>query len=487
MTTSNQQFTIHPVGQGLFYTCTIKHINQVKFRMVFDCGSLTKNACEEEVDLYRDVDFLNMKILDLLVISHFDADHVKFIGRLLSDGIKVKKLVMPFITFSQRVFLIAKYLDDNGGFDPADDFFVRFTIDPLGTINNNLDGDSEVFLIERGPLDPIAPEEDATSPDNNEPNNNETRFIFDFNKSAKVITDETSITTQKTKSKIFKIKDSEKGKLFASNQIKLMDFLFYKRAIGKDEATFYKAIKESFFKGFSIDGTSPADILLESIVNKVKEIKSATAIKTIFKDAKNSLQFETIEGVKIEDLNTTALCMMHRNLIGLFYLAGYPAKIRRHLYHVLNDFETSGITHIQKFISPDGSRIETQNFYNRYPFPEDYYSTHNDKLIYPNALLTSDSFLLTQSQVSEFLNHYKNYWDDYWLFQIPHHGSKKSSDGNLHSGIPGRSNNFINYGIGNRDNHPDSIVIHSLVATGNSIKLIPINQFSGIHFNLLFG
>ena len=152
----------------------------------------------------------------------------------------------------------------------------------------------------------------------------------------------------------------------------------------------------------------------------------------------------------------------------------------------MNHFEISGITHIQKYISADGSRIETQNFFNRYPFPHYYDDSPTNNFIYPNVLLTSDSFLLTEAQVSEFMNHYRNHWDDYWLFQIPHHGSEKNSNGILHSLIPKKATNFINYGIGNRDDHPSSKVINSLVTTGNSVKLISINQFTGIRFNLNF-
>ena len=176
----NQEFTIHPVGQGLFYSGKITHNSEVKFRMVFDCGSLTSGAGQEEVELYRDADFLDKKVIDLLVISHFDRDHVYHIGKLLADGIKVKKLVMPFITFSERLFLVARYIDLNDGFNPDDDFFIRFVIDPLETINENLDGDSEIFLIENGPDEPVTQTKESST-DTTEPNNNnDIRFAFDF-------------------------------------------------------------------------------------------------------------------------------------------------------------------------------------------------------------------------------------------------------------------------------------------------------------------
>lgn len=48
-----QIFTIHPVGQGLFYSGKIIIDDKVRFRMVFDCGSDTSQAGQTEVVEYR--------------------------------------------------------------------------------------------------------------------------------------------------------------------------------------------------------------------------------------------------------------------------------------------------------------------------------------------------------------------------------------------------------------------------------------------------
>ena len=480
----NQEFTIHPVGQGLFYSGKITHNSVVKFRMVFDCGSISAGAGQEEVMLYRDTDFLDKKVLDLLVISHFDQDHVNHIKKLLADGIKVKKLIMPFITFSERLFLVARYLDINNGFSPEDDFFLKFVIDPLGTINENLDGDSEIFLIENGPDEPIPTTKEGSFESQESNDKNDIRFNFNFDN--KQIFKDHSLTT-KPELKIFKIKDSEKGNIASVNYNKLMEFLFYRRVIGNGTEKFYDKVKELFFEKFSIDSSIDVANNLDNIISEVKKINSGPQIRDVFKEAKNVDGFEKFKDIKITDLNTTALSLLHKNLDGIFHFIGYKEnRIKRHYYHILNHFETSGVTHIQKFISNDGSRVETQNFFSAYQFPY-YYDSPTNNFIYPNVLLTSDSFLLTKAQVSEFMNHYKNHWDDYWLFQIPHHGSEKNSNGILHSLIPKKATNFINYGIGNRDNHPASNVINSLVATGNSVKLISVNQYSGIRFNLNIG
>jgi beta-lactamase superfamily II metal-dependent hydrolase len=97
-----QTFTIHPVGQGLFYSLTFEESNRTNFRMVVDCGSLSPHACQPEIQSYRDKDFISANTLDLLIITHFDADHVNHISSLLTGGIIIRKLIMPFVNNAFR-------------------------------------------------------------------------------------------------------------------------------------------------------------------------------------------------------------------------------------------------------------------------------------------------------------------------------------------------------------------------------------------------
>jgi hypothetical protein len=480
----NQEFIIHPVGQGLFYSGLINHNNQVKFRMVFDCGSKTGGAGQTEVDLYRDNDFLESKTLDLLVISHFDQDHVNHINRLLAGGIIVKRLIMPFISFTERLFLISKYFDEkNDGYSLEDDFIVNFIIDPINAISDNLDGDSEIYLLDSDPNSPIVTDKD-NSIEQSQNQEEQKRYTFEFDEDSKEEVDSFVALTASSSSKIYKIKDSSKGKLMADGINKLMEFVLYKRSIGLFEDEFYGHIEDLFNDEYSIDKSLPREKRLLETIEKVKTISSATIIKKIFEKAKKLTSLTPITGIKIEDLNTTAICMLHRNLIGLFHYLGYSQKSRRRNFEIVNNFDGTEIIHIQKYISDDSSRIETRSFYNRYYYWADSHFTSPDRFIYPNVLLTSDSFLLNSEQVNEFLNHFRNYWGDFWLFQFPHHGSEKSSNSLLHSNIPVISNSFINYGIGNKDSHPSASFINDLVATGNSTKLISINQFTGLKFKL---
>jgi hypothetical protein len=210
-----QEFTIHPVGQGLFYSGKIVHENKVKFRMVFDCGSNTAGACQEEIEIYRDNDFLEKEVIDLLVISHFDADHVNQIGNLLKGNIKIKKLVMPFLTFEERLFLLLRCFS-NKKILPEDDFYIRFAIDPLGTIEVNFDGDSEVIIIDSGPDDPI--DMDRSPKLENDGSNG--RFAFDIPGKKEINGDEDTLLLN-PKVKSFKVDHSEEGIVFDRSRCNL--------------------------------------------------------------------------------------------------------------------------------------------------------------------------------------------------------------------------------------------------------------------------
>lgn len=476
-----QQFTIHPVGQGLFYSGEIYHQNKVKFRMVFDCGSIPGGEGQKEVSLYRDKDYLDTKILDLLVISHFDKDHVNHLGKLLKDGIKVIKIVMPFVSLAERLFLVLRHLDVNSGFKSEnDEFYVNFVIDPIGTLNENIDDRSEIFIIDGEPNDPIPPNENYKEESSSGEEGG--RFIFDFDEKDKNEFLSSEFIISNPNGKIKKINHSNTGKLKSNSSTILMEFLFYKRKIGRGEIEFFEKVKELFFKKFEINEGLEKESLLVILTKTIKGITSATKIKKIFQDSENQVGLEQKPThFDIQNMNTTALCLLHRNLIGILTLTGRS----------FNDFEDyrrlmvssfAEIKIIQKFISNSPQRRETHNYY--YPKRFIFQPQSKNSLKYPNLILTSDCFLLTEDQVAEFMNHYQHYWLDFWLFQIPHHGSEKSSNKLLFANIPSETFNFVNYGIENKNSHPSPILINDLIATGNSAKLFDVNQFTGLKFGL---
>lgn len=477
--TFHQQFTLYPVGQGLFYSCTIKRQEKVVFRMVFDCGSKTKGAGQEEVDVYRDTDFLNEETLDLLIISHFDSDHVNYIGKLLDGGIKIKRLVMPFISFEEKLYLTLKMLEEANGYNSELDYTTRLILDPLTTLAGNLDTGFEAYLMESDPENPI-------SPDNNNEgieieNRDDRRTVFVFPSKAKEDITGTTYINAKTKGKVFKVKDSVKGSAAdAQSKILLMDFLFYKKSIGNKEKTFYKKVKELFLKQQKINGSLKEEKLLEAVSEKIKAISSSTKIVEVFNKAAKEIGIPQKE---VSNLNTTALCMLHRNLQNII---DYVAE-ERFDNDKFYKFWNPGFYHIQKFLTDKSSRIVKTNYFPFFmddlPFFKNRFREH-EFFRFPNVLLTSDCFLLEKKEVKAFLEKYTHYFSDFWLFQIPHHGSKENSDAVLHSNIPIKSCCFINYGTNNTHKHPSCEVIESLVVSGLSINLFPVSEFQGIKFDL---
>jgi hypothetical protein len=159
------KFTFHPVGQGLFYSGQIKDDNEKKFNFVYDCGrgNYTKapKALEEVITSYK-TDFNITDSLDLLTISHFHNDHINGIEFLLSNYNDVKRVVIPYLSHLERLFLASsQYKSFNSSFS--------LIIDPVKYLQNKKV--KEIYIIPKG----TASNGLLTSISNDEDNSN-----FDF-------------------------------------------------------------------------------------------------------------------------------------------------------------------------------------------------------------------------------------------------------------------------------------------------------------------
>lgn len=105
----NTSFRFNKCGQGGFYTGCLS-LEQKKFHFCYDCGSLSdiKTAITEEVDKYKNnLNLNNNGKLDMLVISHFDSDHVNFVKKLCTD-IKCGRAIIPYVEPIERLRLAIK-------------------------------------------------------------------------------------------------------------------------------------------------------------------------------------------------------------------------------------------------------------------------------------------------------------------------------------------------------------------------------------------
>ena len=101
-------FTIHPVGQGLFYTGKIGQA----FNLVYDCGRGNHSTVGADSDFallisnYKRHELINDTI-DMLVISHFDSDHANGLFLLLSGKTIVKQLFIPYSGIGDYLILFS--------------------------------------------------------------------------------------------------------------------------------------------------------------------------------------------------------------------------------------------------------------------------------------------------------------------------------------------------------------------------------------------
>lgn len=82
--------TIHPVGQGGFYTEKLVNGNS-EVNIVYDCGG-NKSSIKGCIDDY--IDNIKSKTIDAIFISHFHNDHINGINYLFEKAL-VKRLIIP--------------------------------------------------------------------------------------------------------------------------------------------------------------------------------------------------------------------------------------------------------------------------------------------------------------------------------------------------------------------------------------------------------
>ncbi|MBC9786472.1 hypothetical protein H1S01_18610 [Heliobacterium chlorum] len=92
------------VGQGLFYKGVVQIYGR-EFSFVYDCGTDSPQILlKSEITRFCDYLKYNSACLDLLVISHYDRDHVSGL-EFLFDNINVDTVVIPYVSPKERLIL----------------------------------------------------------------------------------------------------------------------------------------------------------------------------------------------------------------------------------------------------------------------------------------------------------------------------------------------------------------------------------------------
>lgn len=130
------------VGQGLFSSGCILRENEAVFHWVYDCGTLSGlDLIKSAISKYNNS--VKKSDIDLLVLSHFDSDHINGVGELLKNR-KVKYWVVPYYPKWQRLVIAAAL-----NIDASDEIF-GFYNNPIEYLNRYFDNelsDTEILLL----------------------------------------------------------------------------------------------------------------------------------------------------------------------------------------------------------------------------------------------------------------------------------------------------------------------------------------------------
>ena len=130
------KFKFDTVGQGLFYW-GILNVNGRQFSFLYDCGSTSETRISERVENFKEI-LRCCQELDMLVISHFDEDHMNGIRELLIDT-KVESVFIPYYHLDDYLLLVCFIY----GYGIAANIGNIILVPPTDTIENNIEGDIE--------------------------------------------------------------------------------------------------------------------------------------------------------------------------------------------------------------------------------------------------------------------------------------------------------------------------------------------------------
>ena len=101
------EFNLWPVGQGLFYSGLF-----YGYKLIYDCGGSNKrqvkSAIESYVEKYSDSEgFLK---IDMLIISHFDSDHINGLPCLIEKCSVIDKIYIPYYGGVESYLLLVAFI-----------------------------------------------------------------------------------------------------------------------------------------------------------------------------------------------------------------------------------------------------------------------------------------------------------------------------------------------------------------------------------------
>jgi len=292
-------FKFRNAGQGCFYTGRISVFNR-DFNFVYDCGSTKgQKFLESEIHKYKGELALSNNKIDLLVISHFDADHCNYLFQLLDKKIKCEWVVLPYLSPLERVVLAFKNEFHNQG----DESYNQFLENPTGFLGDR-NVQNIIYITGSEGTDMPAPEGNPPIfPDDN--------IFFEKIIDRSIKLNETEIIKSSEREEDLVSKGKIKGKVYETEGNSRMfagfvwEFYFYaKKQESKQIDAFNKRLLE--------EGLIKSEISFEDFKDIIKSKVNRRRAKKIYN--------ESFKG----GINLCSLILMHHPLPNI---TGFPSDI----------------------------------------------------------------------------------------------------------------------------------------------------------------
>ncbi len=152
-------YDFFPVGQGLFAAGFLLRSGVCGFAWVYDCGTSSDRALMSRALKRLGGHLRTHGYVDLLILSHFDHDHISGVCELLKS-FKVKRLMLPYMPLAER--LVLAFEEGIDATDPMIEFFVNPVSYLLGQGDQGID---EVVFVPASGSDGPAPTDDSPNVD----------------------------------------------------------------------------------------------------------------------------------------------------------------------------------------------------------------------------------------------------------------------------------------------------------------------------------
>lgn len=374
----------HAVGHGTFLTGTLISDDRSIFRWVYDCGSKRSIAINNALSRTDSWHLWKDGSIDLLVLSHFDDDHINGLESLLRRH-KVRCLVLPYSEWQQRV---RNVFETRSGVVSAST--AQFQLSPTTWLQSlGLADNVGTILLVKGGSTPHGSEADPTP------------FPTEFSKEEPPTRDENARIEEtdqrelRMTERLFgpdpKVKTVSHGSVFTLRSIPI-EFKFFNAELSG--TTLGIIIKDSY--GNLISKTSKRRLkdVRADIEEVIKRLRLHEPFDTWPADWRVQLQkcYSHHFGSRSAARNNISLCMYSAPLHG-------SSGLQR-----CNIFSDHGAT---------GTITEV-----------DAWQSNEDLL--PGVLCTGD-LKINPAVIGEMRSHFGySRWNTIGLTQIPHHGSKHS-------------------------------------------------------------